>query len=118
MINETVQTIVRLLYPVNSAGFDDPDVDLDKLEKEIDETFAEVKAVCRQKKIFAIRKSIRGLENWLAKNVNRQGKPLEDYQKEWAREKITEYNQYVAENTVEVPKSITDDWQKEISELQ
>ena len=104
MNTEKLIEIAKLIYPVNSAGYDDPDVDIKEVEKEIDELFGALKSLCRQKKLEAVEKSVRGLESWLAKGVNKQGKAIEDYQISWAQKKIADYKKYIAESTEVVNK--------------
>ena len=104
MNTEKLIEIAKLIYPVNSAGYDDPDVDIKEVEKEIDELFGALKNLCRQKKLEAVEKSVRGLESWLAKGVNKQGKAIEDYQISWAQKKIADYKKYIAESTEVVNK--------------
>ena len=117
MNTEKLTEIARIIYPVNSAGYDDPDVDIKEVEKEIDELFGALKGLCRQKKLEAVEKSIRGLEGWLAKGVNKQGKNLEEPQISWAQKKIANYKKYVKENTEVVPEKDSDDYQKEFYDL-
>lgn len=116
MNTEKLIEISKIIYPVNTAGYDDPDVDIEEIEKEIDELFGALKSLCRQKKLEAVEKSIRGLEGWLAKGVNKQGKPLEETQISWAQKKIANYKKYVKENTDVVPEEVSDEWQKEFYE--
>lgn len=113
MNSEKLIEIARIIYPVNSAGYDDPDVDIEEIEKEI----GALKGLCRQKKLEAVEKSIRGLEGWLAKGVNKQGKNLEESQISWAQKKIANYKKYVKENTEVVPEEVSDEYQKEFYNL-
>lgn len=117
MNTEKLIEISKIIYPVNTAGYDDPDVDIKEIEKEIDEIFGALKSLCRQKKLEAVEKSIRGLQGWLAKGVNKQGKNLEESQISWAQKKIADYKKYIAENTEVVPEEVSDDYQKEFYNL-
>lgn len=117
---ENTNLIVKMFYPVNSAGYDDPDANIDEIFKEIDETIAAVKQQCEDKKLRAVEKSEMGLQRWLEKGVNKQGEPITDKQREWGSKKLEEYKKYrlaVVSKLVEVPKSVTDEWQKEFYEL-
>lgn len=117
---ENTNLIVKMFYPVNFAGYDDPDANIDEILKEIDETFAAVKQQCEDKKLRAVERSEMGLQSWLDKGVNKQGEPLTDKQREWANKKLEEYKKYrlsIAAKLVEVPKSVTDEWQKEFYEM-
>lgn len=117
MNTEKLIEIARIIYPVNNAGYDDPDVDIKEVEKEIDEIFGALKSLCRQKKLEAVEKSIRGLQGWLAKGVTKQGKNLEESQISWAQKKIADYKKYIVENTEVVPEEDSDYYQKEFYNL-
>ena len=117
---ETIDEIIKQIYPVNNGGYPDPFVDLEELNVEIDDLCFELKRIVKAKKIAACKRAVVNLTKWVNDGVMKDGSPIPENKRKYTISRIDKAVNYLKEEGIEldekvneVPKEVLDRNQKE-----
>lgn len=94
--------IVDEIYPVNYAGYDDEDANIDELFEDVQTLLDAVKEQLIQKKANAVLRSITNLEKWLIRGTNKNGEEITEEKRKWAEKRISGMREWLKQHSNEL----------------